>query len=128
MSVFDMSACLLCVLYKSIMVCSAPVDYVDIGPRFSNLVLQALLVLLRKNPPKVYDTHIHTYIHTYICTYINMRERERERVLFSSFTLSPTSCLFWPPLAYLMTLSVSWAYLKLSILTFLFLISLKERR
>jgi len=26
-------------------------DYVAIGPRFSNLVLQALLVLLRKNPP-----------------------------------------------------------------------------
>ena len=70
-----MSACLLCVLHKSIMVCSAPVDYVDIGPRFSNLVLQALLVLLRKNPPKVYDTH------TYICTYINKRER-RERESF----------------------------------------------
>ena len=26
-------------------------DYVNIGPRFSNLVLQALLVLLRKQPP-----------------------------------------------------------------------------
>lgn len=28
------------------------IDYVPIGPRFSNLVLQALLVLLKKNPPK----------------------------------------------------------------------------
>lgn len=28
-------------------------DYVPIGPRFSNLVLQALLVLLKKAPPKV---------------------------------------------------------------------------
>lgn len=30
-------------------------DYVPIGPRFSNLVLQALLVLLKKPPPKVRD-------------------------------------------------------------------------
>ena len=29
------------------------VDYVPIGPRFSNLVLQALLVLLKKAPPPV---------------------------------------------------------------------------
>ena len=29
-------------------------DYVPIGPRFSNLVLQALLVLLKKTPPLVY--------------------------------------------------------------------------
>ena len=28
-------------------------DYVPIGPRFSNLVLQALLVLLKKPPPPV---------------------------------------------------------------------------
>lgn len=28
-------------------------DYVPIGPRFSNLVLQALLVLLKKIPPHV---------------------------------------------------------------------------
>ncbi len=28
-------------------------DYVPIGPRFSNLVLQALLVLLKKLPPPV---------------------------------------------------------------------------
>lgn len=28
-------------------------DFVPIGPRFSNLVLQALLVLLNKLPPKV---------------------------------------------------------------------------
>ncbi|XP_071822436.1 vesicle-fusing ATPase-like isoform X2 [Apostichopus japonicus] len=28
------------------------IDYVPIGPRFSNLVLQALLVLLKKTPPK----------------------------------------------------------------------------
>ncbi|XP_055869849.1 vesicle-fusing ATPase-like [Biomphalaria glabrata] len=27
-------------------------DYVAVGPRFSNLVLQAMLVLLKKNPPK----------------------------------------------------------------------------
>merc|ERR1719334_2826894 len=27
-------------------------DYVQIGPRFSNLVLQALLVLLKKQPPQ----------------------------------------------------------------------------
>ena len=37
-------------------------DYVSIGPRFSNLVLQALLVLLRKQPPTVgtlsCDTHV----------------------------------------------------------------------
>ncbi|CAB1312015.1 unnamed protein product [Coregonus sp. 'balchen'] len=32
-------------------------DYVPIGPRFSNMVLQALLVLLKKPPPKVrFDT------------------------------------------------------------------------
>lgn len=31
-------------------------DYVPIGPRFSNLVLQALLVLLKKPPPKVRKT------------------------------------------------------------------------
>jgi vesicle-fusing ATPase len=28
------------------------IDYVPIGPRFSNSVLQALLVLLKKKPPK----------------------------------------------------------------------------
>jgi hypothetical protein len=28
-------------------------DYVPIGPRFSNLVLQALLVLMKKVPPHV---------------------------------------------------------------------------
>ena len=28
-------------------------DYVSVGPRFSNLVLQAVLVLLRKLPPVV---------------------------------------------------------------------------
>lgn len=28
-------------------------DYVPVGPHFSNLVLQALLVLLKKAPPKV---------------------------------------------------------------------------
>lgn len=28
------------------------IDYVPIGPRFSNVVLQALRVLLRKQPPK----------------------------------------------------------------------------
>lgn len=32
-------------------------DYVPIGPRFSNLVLQALLVLLKKAPPKVSARH-----------------------------------------------------------------------
>ena len=32
---------------------SSPPDFVPIGPRFSNLVLQALLVLLRKLPPTV---------------------------------------------------------------------------
>lgn len=37
-------------------------DYVPIGPRFSNLVLQALLVLLKKAPPKVRDHQKHTYI------------------------------------------------------------------
>lgn len=31
-------------------------DYVPIGPRFSNLVLQALLVLLKKAPPNVRPT------------------------------------------------------------------------
>ena len=28
-------------------------EYVPIGPRFSNYILQTLLVLFRKNPPKV---------------------------------------------------------------------------
>jgi vesicle-fusing ATPase len=28
-------------------------DWVDIGPRFSNAILQALLILLKKPPPKV---------------------------------------------------------------------------
>ena len=32
-------------------------DYVPIGPRFSNLVLQALLVLLKKPPPQVSFCH-----------------------------------------------------------------------
>lgn len=36
-------------------------DYVPIGPRFSNLVLQALLVLLKKPPPKV-RTHVCTAV------------------------------------------------------------------
>ena len=27
-------------------------DYTSVGPRFSNVVLQALLVLLKKEPPK----------------------------------------------------------------------------
>lgn len=31
-------------------------DYGAIGPRYSNLVLQALLVLLKKEPPKVRET------------------------------------------------------------------------
>uniref|UniRef100_A0A8C7V2G2 Vesicle-fusing ATPase n=1 Tax=Oncorhynchus mykiss TaxID=8022 RepID=A0A8C7V2G2_ONCMY len=35
-----------------ISLCSTPLDYVPIGPRFSNMVLQALLVLLKKTPPK----------------------------------------------------------------------------
>ncbi|XP_016400550.1 vesicle-fusing ATPase-like [Sinocyclocheilus rhinocerous] len=35
-------------------------DFVPIGPRFSNLVLQALLVLLKKPPPRVRKLHIHT--------------------------------------------------------------------
>lgn len=29
------------------------IDWVPIGPRFSNAVLQALLVLIKKKPPKV---------------------------------------------------------------------------
>ena len=38
-------------------------DYVPIGPRFSNLVLQALLVLLKKPPPKVSQLqNLYTYI------------------------------------------------------------------
>lgn len=43
--------------YKSPMSCiiiddiERLLDYVPVGPRFSNLVLQALLVLLKKNPP-----------------------------------------------------------------------------
>ena len=36
--------------YSSITLCT---DYVAIGPRFSNSVLQAILVLLRKIPPVV---------------------------------------------------------------------------
>ena len=32
-------------------------DYVRIGPRFSNAVLQTLLVLLKKEPPKVKKSH-----------------------------------------------------------------------
>jgi len=28
-------------------------EYVDMGPRFSNLVLQTLMVLLKRAPPKV---------------------------------------------------------------------------
>jgi vesicle-fusing ATPase len=27
------------------------IEYIDIGPRFSNAVLQALLVLIKKQPP-----------------------------------------------------------------------------
>uniref|UniRef100_A0A8C8JK62 Vesicle-fusing ATPase n=1 Tax=Oncorhynchus tshawytscha TaxID=74940 RepID=A0A8C8JK62_ONCTS len=42
-SKFSFSLCVLVSLFS---------DYVPIGPRFSNLVLQALLVLLKKPPPK----------------------------------------------------------------------------
>uniref|UniRef100_A0A6Q2YRH9 Vesicle-fusing ATPase n=1 Tax=Esox lucius TaxID=8010 RepID=A0A6Q2YRH9_ESOLU len=38
-----------CLKYSSDLL---PSDYVPIGPRFSNMVLQALLVLLKKTPPK----------------------------------------------------------------------------
>lgn len=59
-----LSPCLLCFqvfedAYKSQLSCVVVddierlLDYVPIGPRFSNLVLQALLVLLKKAPPKV---------------------------------------------------------------------------
>ncbi len=42
-------------------------DYVPIGPRFSNLVLQALLVLLKKTPPHV-NSDAFTYgSYMYIC-------------------------------------------------------------
>ena len=40
-------------LYKFLIIYIFCIDYVAIGPRFSNLVLQALLVLLRKIPPVV---------------------------------------------------------------------------
>ncbi len=40
-------------------------DYVPIGPRFSNLVLQALLVLLKKTPPHV-NSDAFTY-GSYMC-------------------------------------------------------------
>lgn len=35
-------------------ICSHLPDYVRIGPRFSNAVLQILLVLLKREPPKVF--------------------------------------------------------------------------
>jgi vesicle-fusing ATPase len=44
--------------YRSMMSCIVVdnverlLDYGPIGPRYSNLTLQALLVLLKKNPPK----------------------------------------------------------------------------
>ena len=44
--------------YRSMMSCilvdnvERLLDYGPIGPRYSNLTLQALLVLLKKNPPK----------------------------------------------------------------------------
>ena len=38
-----------CVLVDSL---ERLLDYGPIGPRYSNLTLQALLVLLKKNPPK----------------------------------------------------------------------------
>lgn len=40
-------------MYKILIIYIFCTDYVAIGPRFSNLVLQALLVLLRKIPPVV---------------------------------------------------------------------------
>jgi hypothetical protein len=52
-------------------------DYVAIGPRFSNLVLQALLVLLRKIPPVVVslyslcDTILYVYSYHRACTYVS---------------------------------------------------------
>lgn len=63
-SLFSPSACAPCCqvfddAYKSQLSCVVVddierlLDYVPIGPRFSNLVLQALLVLLKKAPPKV---------------------------------------------------------------------------
>ena len=39
--------------YVANMMSPLPTDYVAIGPRFSNAVLQVLLVLLRKQPPVV---------------------------------------------------------------------------
>ncbi len=48
-------------------------DYVPIGPRFSNLVLQALLVLLKKLPPPVSTRRgnvlFHTGSFTFTCTW-----------------------------------------------------------
>ena len=40
------------------------IDWVPIGPRFSNAILQALLVLIKKKPPKVgFDYILFNYIH-----------------------------------------------------------------
>ena len=44
-------------------------DYVAIGPRFSNLVLQALLVLLRKIPPVVVSSILTMQHNTVCCTH-----------------------------------------------------------
>lgn len=45
----------------SVCVCSVFSEYVPIGPRFSNSVLQALLVLLKKLPPRV-STRTHALL------------------------------------------------------------------
>lgn len=44
-------------------------EYVSIGPRFSNGVLQTILVLLKKQPPKGRKLLVSMYIHTYIYTH-----------------------------------------------------------
>ncbi len=48
-------------------------DYVAIGPRFSNLVLQSLLVLLRKLPPlqvTIFSNICNIYLLLYLVTYL----------------------------------------------------------
>lgn len=49
-------------------------DWVPIGPRFSNAVLQALQVLIKKKPPKVcHESHFYISSRLNVCIYQNRR-------------------------------------------------------
>jgi vesicle-fusing ATPase len=84
------------------------IEWVPIGPRFSNPVLQALMVLLTKKPPAVriyFPTPPipHTYLYTYITNFPNPRVAVSSSsapppsaACCASSTSNPSSTTSWP--------------------------------